>query len=348
MAATLKDISSQSGVGITTVSKVLNGKAVRCSEDVRQRILDTADRLNYRPNPLARSLVTGRSNNILLILPGLGLDFTATEQECYNNGYTLSTVSSHHSKKRIEDMIICARQSYVDGVMLMTPQLESDVLIKANKDGYPIVLLEDDKNVYPELDMFGIDIDGSVRLGINHLYDIGHRKIAIFLPNADYSASYLRLNAWKSALAEKGITPNKEWLFWFEDVVNIGAKIDVKSGNYNAAMEFMNRFPKNSSSRPTALIVMVDTLALPVERAFISNGWRIPQDISIISTMSESIGQYAQVPVTSVNLDQGGARIRALRYLLQKISGELESDVPARNFALPRLVLRNSTASFGC
>ena len=347
MAATLKDISIASGVGITTVSKVLNGKVVRCTDDARRRILDVADRLNYRPNPLAKSLVTGRSNNIMLILPGLGLDFRAAEQECYNNGYTMSTISSHHSKKRIEDMIIYARQTYVDGVILMNPQTDSDVLRSAYKAGYPIVLLEDDRRVYPEMDMFGIDVEGSVRLAVSHLYDLGHRKIAIVLPNADYSASYLRLNSWKAALAEKHIEAKNEWLFYFEDVVSVGSLSDVNSGNYNAAMEFMSRFSKDSPSRPTAVIVMVDTHALPIERAFISNGWRVPQDISIISTMSESIGQYCEVPVTSVNLDQAGARIRALRYLLQKVSGEIESDTPARNFAVPRLVLRNSTKTLG-
>ncbi len=348
MAATLKDISIESGVGITTVSKVLNGKLVRCTDDARQRILAVADRLNYRPNPLAKSLVTGRSNNIMLILPGPGLDFSAAEQECYNNGYTMSTISSHHSKKRIEDMIIYARQTYVDGILLMTPQLDCDILRNTYKDGYPIVLLEDDRNVYPELDMFGIDIEGSVRLAISHLYDIGHRRIAIILPNADYSASYLRLNAWKAALAEKGITPKNDWLFRFEDVVSVSSGMDVKNGNYCAAVEFVRRFKIDAPDRPTAVIVMVDTLALPVEKAFISNGWRVPQDISIISTMSESLGQYCEVPVTSVNLDQAGARIRALRYLLQKIAGEIESDIPARNFAKPRLILRNSTATVGC
>ena len=348
MAATLKDISVESGVGITTVSKVLNGKAVRCTEDARKKILEAADKLNYRPNPLARSLVTGRSNNIMLILPGPGLDFSAAEQECYNNGYTMLTISSHHSKKRIEDMIIYARQSYVDGVLLMTPQLDSKVLRDFHKDNYPIVLLEDDKSLYPELDMFGTDIEGATKLAFDHLYELGHRRISIVLPRASYSASYLRLNAWKECYQERGLEFSEDWLISFEDVVRVDSGSDVKNANYDAALEFMSRFKKDSSNRPTAMIIMVDSFALPIEQAFISNGWSVPGDISLISTMSESVGRYCEVPVTSVNLDQGGARMRALRYLLQRVSGEIEAGTPARNFAKPRLIVRNSTASVEC
>jgi DNA-binding LacI/PurR family transcriptional regulator len=228
----------------------------------------------------------------------------------------------------------------------MTPQLESKVLKDAYKDDYPIVLLEDDKSLYPELDMFGTDIGGSVKLAFNHLYELGHRRISIVLPRASYSASYLRLNAWKECYSERGLECSEDWLINFEDVVRVDSDFNVKNANYDAALEFMNRFKKDSPSRPTAIIVMVDSFALPIERAFISNGWDVPGDISLVSTMSESVGRYCEVPVTSVNLDQGGARMRALRYLLQRVSGEIDPETPARNFAKPRLIVRNSTAKF--
>ncbi len=344
MAATLKDVSLESGVGITTVSKVLNGKEVRCGDDVRQRIIETAEKLSYRPNPLARSLVTRRSNSIMLIAQGLGLDFGAAEHECYENGFNLQIVATHHDKKKIEDMLIYARQTYIDGVLLMNPRTDSDVLQKAYSDNYPIVLLEEDSSIYPEMDMFGTDLEGAVAMAVSHLVSLGHKRIATILLDNDCSPSYLRVDSWRNSLLSHGITPKDDWLFLFEGQERSDTLSDFICRNNEAAKEFMRRYPKDDPKRPTAIMLMVDTFAAPVEQAFLSNGWRIPEDISIISTMSEAAGKYSHVPITSVDLDQNGARIRAMRFLVQKVCGEVESDVPSRNFAKPRLVVRKSTA----
>lgn len=344
MAATLKDVSLESGVGITTVSKVLNGKEVRCSDDVRQRIIEIAERLSYRPNPLARSLVTGRSNTIMLIAQGLGLDFGAAEHECYENGFNLQIVVTHHDKKKIEDMLIYARQTYVDGVLLMNPCANSSVLKKAYADNYPIVLLEEDNTIYPDMDMFGTDLEGAVALAVSHLVSLGHKRIATILLNTDCSPSFLRLKSWRNSLLSHGITPKEDWVYLFEGEPRSDTLSDFICRNNEAAKEFIRRYSKDDPERPTAIILMVDTFAAPVEQAFLSNGWRIPEDISIISTMNETAGKYSQVPITSIDLDQNGARIRAMSFLVQKVCGEIEIEVPTRNFAKPRLIVRKSTA----
>jgi DNA-binding LacI/PurR family transcriptional regulator len=300
--------------------------------------------LDYRPNPLAKSLVTRQSNNIMLIVPSLGMDFRAVEQECYDNGYTLLTLSSHHNEKKIKDMLIYARQSYVDGVLLMPVGLDIPEVNKAYEEGYCVVQIEDDPNFCPGMDVFGADVKEAVRLAVNHLYNLGHRYIATVLPPLAFKPNMLRYEAWKEIMSEKGIQVRDEWFFQFEPAISSDFLQDTQIGNYKAAEEFIRRFPKESKMRPTAVITMMDTFAVPAQRAFSEAGWSIPGDISIISTASESVGSYCQVPLTTVNLNQGGTRIRALRYLLQKINGELEVNGPTRNFAKPRLVIRESTS----
>jgi DNA-binding LacI/PurR family transcriptional regulator len=115
-------------------------------------------------------------------------------------------------------------------------------------------------------------------------------------------------------------------------------------GCYKAAIEMTKRFTKDSPNRPTAIIIMVDTFANPVERAFISQGWRVPDDISIISTVSEPIGEFSEVPVTSIQVDRDGSRLKALNRIFDKINTDTDTHTPVRYFVPPRLKIRKSTS----
>ncbi|MFH1614038.1 MAG: LacI family DNA-binding transcriptional regulator [Planctomycetota bacterium] len=337
---TLKEISQRLGLGVSTVSEVLNNKSIRCKPTTRQRILELADELNYRPNIAAKSLTSQKTNTIGLVASSLSLGLNEIEQVCWDAGYTMSVTATHLDLDKQSEILMQLRQKYVDGTILIDPLPECQVINELQHDSYPVVIVSESID-YKDVDTFLMNIKGGVELAVKHLVQLGHRRIAATFSPSQWAFGTLRDQGWREGLKEElGIEPEDEW---YIPLTTAKPKGGVYSIAYDAAEEFTRRFKKNDARRPTALYTSVDEVAVGAIRAFHDAGWRVPEDISVIGMMALELGRYCQPPVTSVDIEHRECRTQAIKHLLKVVCGEQGDPRPVVERFGIRLVKRDST-----
>lgn len=235
MGASLKDIAKKLNISITTVSWVLSdqGTQKRISKATQDKIWQCAKELNYRPNLLARGLNTGMTGTIGLILPSISDSFysqvaKAIELEAENYGYTLMIGSSESELERENRIIQMFKSKQIDG-LIIAPTKYSEAEIKLLcEESYPFVLFD---RYFEDMETNYILINNeecSYEL-VHRLILDGNRKIAILLTNPHLKIMEMRLNGYKRALDEAGITfdPDLCGIVEFADFEkNIGAVLD--------------------------------------------------------------------------------------------------------------------------
>lgn len=235
MAASLKDIAKELNISTTTVSWVLSGQGARkrISEATQEKIWECAKKLNYRPNLLARSLHTGETGTIGLILPSISDSFysqvaKAIELEAERYGYTLMIGSSESEIERENRIIQMFKSKQTDGLIIAPTKYSNTEIKSLCEESYPFVLFD---RYFEDLDTNYILIDNeecSYKL-VKGLIKDGNRSIAILLTNPHLTIMKQRLNGYKRALREAGIDFDPELcgvveFAGFEE--NIGAVLD--------------------------------------------------------------------------------------------------------------------------
>lgn len=216
MKASLKDIAESLNLSKTTVSWVLSGRGSEkgISEATQQRVIGCAKKLNYQPNLLARSLNTGVSGTIGLILPSISDSFYSqvareVEMEAEQHGYSLMISSSESEIEREDRMIRIFKAKQVDGIIVAPTKISKVEIGRLVEERYPLVVFD---RYFPELPISYIAIDNehsSFRL-ISHLIEKGSRKIAVITTNRHLRTMEMRREGYARALAEAGIAYNPD------------------------------------------------------------------------------------------------------------------------------------------
>jgi LacI family transcriptional regulator len=322
------------GVSRTTVSLVMNNApGARLSDETRQRVLQAARELGYYPKAAARSLATGKTQRIGLVL-GEGLERLAADAflpvflqgltiSAHQQGY-LVVVQLAEDTTDQEEYIWLIREQQVDGLILSGPSLNSPMLPKLAEERFPLILhgrLKDSGFTY-------IDVDNSkgAHTAVRHLIELGHRRIG-FISNAHFSFSGTqeRFAGYTQALAEQDIAYNS-------DLVRVASFLP-ESGK--TAMEQMLRLPK----RPTAVFAASDVIAFGAMRAIHAAGLRIPQDVAVVGFDDIFLSAHAQPPLTTVRVPAHEMGWTAAELLVPLIEG----DEAAQSVTLEtELVMRDS------
>ena len=338
---TLKEISHQLGLGMSTVSEVLNNKPIRCKPSTRKRILDLAHELNYRPNIVAQSLTSQKTKTIALVTTSLFMELDEIEQICWGGGYTMNVTATHLNHDKQRGILAQLRQRHVDGAMLIEPLPDCEMIAELGREKYPLVVVDNELS-YPQLDMFMPDIKGGVKAATKHLIALGHRRIAATFARSPYAFSTLRKEGWREGISEElGIEPPEQWLVALKPDYHSD---EVYSMAYEAAGEFMRRFGKDDTGRPTAVFCSADEVAVGMIHGFYDAGWRVPEDISVIGMMALEAGRYCRPPVTSVDIEHRKCRKEAIKRLFRLVmDGQVGSEPVQTKFGV-HLVERASTA----
>jgi len=204
MATTIKDVARAAGVSVATVSRALNG-AENVTPDTRQRVQAAALQLRFTPSSAARSLITRRTHTVGALLPDLfgeyfselirGVDLKARARGLH------LLVSSSHGDALEAGSALRALHGRVDGLLLMSPHIDTASLAANLPQGLPVVLIN---TRLPEdgLSSFAVDNHGGAFAMTRHLISRGHRQVAfIGGPDKNYEAQE-RLRGYRSALAE--------------------------------------------------------------------------------------------------------------------------------------------------
>ena len=329
LRATIRDVAREAGVSVATVSRVFNDSGP-VNEATRRRIQDVARRLRYAPDSAARSLITRRTHTLGVLLPDLHGEFFSEvirgiDQTAQASGYHLLVSSSHNERSEIE-AALRAMRGRVDGLIVMTPDVDAQVLVSNLPESHPVVLL----NCAVEgtaYDTINVDNEGGAHAMTRHLVELGHRDVAFVRGPARNVDAAERLRGYRTALAEAGIAPREAYEL-------PGDFTDA--GGHAAARRVLELAP-----RPTALFCANDSMAIGALSGLRDAGVRVPDDIAVAGFDDIPIARYMSPPLSTVHVAIGELGARAMRVLL--VAVERKGQHVRRRETLPTtLVVRRS------
>lgn len=271
---TISDVAKRANVSKATVSRVLN--SVPVLDENRQRVLKAMKELDYKPNAQARSLTSGRTNVVGVLVPDMdgpfyGAILEGCQQVLWTHGLYMIVRSTHHVKGSEPNLVKLLWEKRVDGLVIFTPrgikERPMQALVKdLVAEGFPLVVADGELD---SLHISGVWIDnfeGGYK-ATKHLIDLGHERIAIILGPEDAPESRLRFNGYKRALKDHGLT-------FMEGLVAVAGVYE-----YEPARRV---FKQVLGCAPTAVFACSDELAYGVMEACRDKGLTIPTDLSLI------------------------------------------------------------------
>ncbi|HYO12889.1 MAG TPA: LacI family DNA-binding transcriptional regulator [Thermoanaerobaculia bacterium] len=304
MSATIKDVAREAGVSVATVSRAFSGKGP-VQEETRHRVLDVAARLRYAPNAAARSLTTNRTGTLGVLLPDLygeffsevirGIDLAARK-----SGYHVLVSSSHSDRSEVE-AVLRALRGRVDGLIVMSPEVDAQALQANLPATLPVVLL----NCRVEGGGFeSINIDnygGSLGM-TRHLLSLGHRRIAFVQGAPGNHDAQERLRGYRDALRTYGGS-------WSEEL-ELPGDFGEESG-HRAGAALLQLEPQ-----PTAVFAANDAMAIGLLSALQEARVRVPDDIAVAGFDDIPIARFLTPPLTTERVSFAELGGRALERLL--------------------------------
>jgi LacI family transcriptional regulator len=310
------DVAKKAQVSRTTVSFVLNNvPGVSISEATRQRVRDAAKALNYYPNAAGRRLVSGKSNNLGLILSQspeqvfadafLPQVILGVEQAAMEQGYNvlLKPVSPDDPSGYAR----LIQENHVDGILLSGPIQGDREILRLHRDGVPIMLM----GQLPDTDIPFVDINASAgaETVVNHLISCGHQRIAL-ITNAplSYTSAQQRRSGYITALQDAHL-PVEDGL--------------IKEGAYTPASGFQAmKELLGAQPRPTAVFVASDVVAIGALLAIKKAGLSVPDDMAVVGFDDIPLAEYLDPPLTTLRLPAFGLGWAASERLIRLVRGE--------------------------
>jgi len=332
MNITIKEVAARAGVSIATVSRVINNSGV-VHQQTRDAIMLAATELQYVPNVSARNLSRSKTDTIGLLLPDLHGEFFSevirgVDQTAQQSHHHLIVSSSHNKKSEIEAALHLMR-GRVDGMIIMSPQIDAHTLHANIPRSMPVVLL----NCFVEgnsFDSINIDNFSGASTMVSHLIGHGHRRIAIITgSHSNYDADQ-RLYGYRKAMLEAGIAG--------DDLIEIAGDFTEEAG-YAAAKEIVALSP-----RPTAIFASNDSMAIGAIGALREAGIKVPGDIAVAGFDDIPISRYIRPPLSSVHVPIAELGEHAMQRLLMAI--DKKNNYVKQHTALPAsLAIRESCGS---
>jgi len=335
MPKTIRDVAQKAGVGLATVSRVINNSPL-VSAPTRQRVLDVIAEMNFVPSPTARRLSLGRTLTIAVITPFFtrpafverlrGVESVVAESE-----YDLVLYNVESADRRDHYFRTVPRRERTDGVLIISlPPRNEDVPYLAESH-VPVVLVDANHPSLTTLNRVIVDdVDGG-RQAVQHLIELGHRRIAYlsdtFETPFNFTASYDRYQGYRCALEAAGLPLRHEYHAQGEH-----GRAEAK----RLALALL-RLPE----RPTAIFAASDTQALGVLEAAREAGLRVPEDLSVVGYDDIEVAEYLGLTTVRQLLFESGQR--GVNLLLRVLS--TPPTEPVCEVLPTQLVVRRTTAA---
>jgi LacI family transcriptional regulator len=326
---TIREVANRAQVSQSTVSHVINQTRF-VSEDVKQRVFAAMQALNYQPNALARSLRSGRTNTIGLILPDSANPFFAeigrkVEAAAYDRGFSVILCNTEGMPEKERFYLDVLNKKRVDGIILVSVGAPGGALQDLQRQNIPIVAVDRDF----ENDCLDVVLSDN-RLGglvaVRHLVRLGHRRIACITGPSGINPSAARATGYAAALDEAGLPLD-------QTLIRLG-DFHPESG-WKAAAALL-RLP----DRPSAIFSCNDLMAMGVLRAAAELNLRVPADLAVVGYDDIELAAYTTPALTTVAQRTAEIAQNAITRLVEKVaSGDCEN---TRIILEPQLVVRRS------
>ncbi len=329
---TIKDVAKQAGVSISTVSRVINDSKPVTNE-VKQRVLDVIKETGYVPNPLARSLVTRKSNLIGVIVPEVTDTFSAEvlngiEEISKMYNYDILLANTYSERDLEIKSIDLLKTKQVEGMVVICWDIDQELVDIIEKSGIPAVYISKTNR---DFDIYNVATknEPAARDMTNFLIEKGHKKISLMRTNYQISnLSDSRLNGYKKALEENNIP-------YDESIVK--ACGTTYADGYMAAKELLS-----SNNIPDAIFATSDEAAIGAINACFDMGYSVPDDISVAGFNDVKFAKMYRPKLTTVSQPLFDIGAVALRMIIKIIRGE---EIDEKKVKLPYRIIDRESVS---
>jgi LacI family transcriptional regulator len=322
------------GLSITTVSRVLNGKAkrYRIRAETQERVLQAAREYNYVPNKLARGLKMSRTDTLGLIIPDISNPFFADiaqsiEKEARLQGYSLILGDSGDDQMVETDLIRLLLSHKVDGIIIAPVGIDYRQITQTYNSGMPLVVID---RCFPEIGLPFITSDNyqGGNDAVNYLIAMGHRKIACIQGIPKSRPTVERVRGYKDALRGHSIP--------IDDGLIVGDNYTIENGYKQTRILFSMEDP------PTAIFALSNLIGLGTMKAVDEMGLKIPDNISLISFDEQPYSAFLATPMTTVDQKKSEIGQLAVNVLLKYIDNKEYRKKLVHMTLKTNLIIRNS------
>ncbi|MEA3334648.1 MAG: LacI family DNA-binding transcriptional regulator [Chloroflexota bacterium] len=327
----MRDVAERAGVSVTSVSHVIN-ETRPVSIELRERVLEAMRELGYHPNRLARSLRSGKTHTVGIIVPDNANPFFAEivrgiEDTSFEHGYSLILCNSDADLGKEEYYIGVLTEKQVDGILFMAAGASTDHIQSLLERHVPVVVVD--------REVPGVTVDTVLAdnarggwLATRHLIEIGHRRIGCISAPVNLTLSAERVDGYRQALQEAGI-PIDEALI-VPGNFNLG-------GGYRATQQLLAL-----GEPPTALFSGNDLMAVGAICAACEAGRHVPVDLSVVGFDDIPLALYTNPPLTTIRQPNYNMGVAAATMLLERVR---DPELPPRRIMLQiELQIRRSTS----
>lgn len=333
--SSLRDVARAAGVSVSTASRVLSGSTHPVSQATQAVVRETAARLGFEPNRVARALATARSQTIGVVVHDVSDPYFAEivrglEDVAGPRDHALFVSSSDRDPEKELSLVKTFVSNRVDAIVLVASGLtDADamsrigaVLSRFEHMGGVVVCMSEHPYESPRVTYDNL---GPMKELTRHIVDLGHERIGFLAGPPDLIVGSVRHAGFLAALQEAGIDADPELVEcgWFS-----------MDGGAEATSRLMER------AGPTAIVAGNDLMALGALRRLLDMGYRVPEDVSVAGFDDVEFAAYASVPLTTVHVpltDFGRLGAELVLDLLDGVAPDRHPTVQ------PELVLRSST-----
>ncbi|WP_222849969.1 LacI family DNA-binding transcriptional regulator [Trebonia kvetii] len=330
-------MATAAGVHPATASRALNPETrLLVSEDTARRVSEAADRLGYRPNPVARSLRTRRSHSIGVLIPDLNNPLfppivRGLEDRLATRGYVALLGNTDADLAKEQLVFDQMRARHVDGFVLATAIAGSPIIAQAAESDLPVVLMNRTAQDYP-FSSVSADSEAGERAAVAHMVALGHTRIGHIAGPQDISTGVERLRGFRAGMAAHHLPVGDDQIVYaagysMEEGLRCGRELLAARGDL------------------TAIVVANDLLAVGCYGALDELGLDCPKDVSIIGFNDMPFIDRLRPPLSTVRFPHYQLGTEAATLLIERIE---TPDSPLKIlFLAPELVVRGSTAPPG-
>jgi DNA-binding LacI/PurR family transcriptional regulator len=344
-ATTMRDVAAQSGFSPATVSIVLNNAPLAryIAPATKKRIEETAKRLGYRPNVMARFLRSKRSHSVGVLVfditdPFCTLIMRGVENALYQASYVSIFADAHNQRNRFERYLEMLLERHIEGLIVIANWLFVDILLLADlsKRNIPLVTIGWELPG-DHISSVMVDNETGARLALEHLYQLGHRRIAFIRGPKMLIDSAPRWRGIQKFAQSAGLQIDSSLVFELPDSLDPNSSFEQGVRYTEELLEYKRRF--------TALMAFDDLSALGAIRALTKVGVRVPEQCSVTGFDDVALSWMAVPSLTTVRQPMEAMGGVAVNIVMEGINAALEKrERKAVNQKMnPELVIRGST-----
>ena len=330
MTITIYDVAREANVSMATVSRVVNGNQ-NVKPATRQKVLAVIERLDYRPNAVARGLASKKTKTVGVIIPDISNVFYAElvrgiEDIATMYRYNIILTNSDQQEEKEVQLLTTLLSKQVDGVVMMSDYISEEMLHEMNRSNVPVVLAGtvEHSNSFPSVN---IEYREAAIDAVNRLIQNGHNRIAFISGSISSPINRdFKLAGYEEALENAGIDVDEDLIVGVDNTYDDGL----------IAWEQLRKL----ESPPTAFFAVSDELAIGLIHGAQDSGLNVPNDIEIISFENSKLARMVRPQLTSVVLplyDIGAVSMRLLTKFMNK------EKIEEQNVVLPYRIEERKT-----